>query len=256
MTNNLEARAIELNSRSHLEDALCVLARVLGRCRGGCAALCMSAIICSATAQAAIISQYDFTGDSLNRAATTVAANVVAGDVTDAPMVNNNPTVVLSRTTGVGYTSEPSLSIARANFNESSVAENVYFTLDVAPQTGYELDLSTLTFNAARGGGATPRTYDVRTSLDGFAASLTGAVELLTARPTFTPVSIDLSGSQFQNITSPLTFQVRIMTPTVLQNVDFDDITINGEVAIAVPEPAAISLLSIVGIAMIGRRRR
>ena len=207
-------------------------------------------------AQAGIISQYSFTGAALNRDATTVAGNVAAGAITDAPTVNNNATVVLARTTGVGYSTEPVLSVARANFNESSVPENVYFTFNVAPTSGYELDLSSLTFNAARGGGATPRTYDVRTSLDGFATSLTGTVELLTARPTFTSVSVDLSGGQFQNLTSPLTFQVRIFTPTVLQNIDFDDITINGEVVAAVPEPAALSLLALAGCWLFQGRRR
>lgn len=198
-------------------------------------------------AHAGIISQYSFTGATLNRDATTVASNVTAGAITDAPKVNNNATVVLARTTGVDYPTEPVLSVARANFNESSVPENVFFTFSVAPTSGYELDLSSLTFNAARGGGATPRTYDIRTSLDGFATSLTGVVELLTARPTFTPVSVDLSGTQFQNLTLPLTFQVRIFTPTVLQNIDFDDITINGDVAAAVPEPTAISLFALAG---------
>ena len=78
------------------------------------------------------------------------------------------------------------------------------------------------------------RDYDIRSSLDGFATSLTGIVPIPTVRPTFTPVSVDLSGAPFQNLTSPLTFQFRFFTPGFSQNVDFDDITLNGTVAAAV----------------------
>ena len=187
--------------------------------------------------------------------ATTVATDVTAGNITDSPTVNGNPTSVLVRTTGVGYATEPVLSAARANFNESSVRDNVYFTFSVAANAGNELDLSSLTFNVARGGAATPRDYDIRTSLDGFATSLTGIVAINTARPTFTAVSVDLSAAQFQNLTSPMTFQFRFFTAGVSQNVDFDDITLNGAV-VAVPEPNTLAVLAIAGGWMFRRRRR
>ena len=44
---------------------------------------------------------------------------------------------------------------------------------------------------------------------------------------------IDLSGSPFQNLTAPINFQFRFFTPGVAQNIDFDDITVSGSVAIA-----------------------
>jgi len=104
------------------------------------------------TARGAIITQYAFTGATLNRSATTVDGNVTAGNITDSPTVNGNATSVLIRTNGVGYPSEV-LSAARANFNESSVRANVFFTFTVSPNAGMELDLSSLTFNVAQGGG-------------------------------------------------------------------------------------------------------
>jgi hypothetical protein len=221
-----------------------------------CLLFLMGSIVFASAARGAIISQYSFTGSTLNRSATTVASDVTAGNITDAPTVNNNPTVVLARTTGVGYGTEPVLSAARANFNESSVRANVYFTFTVSPNAGNELDLSSLTFNVAQGGGtASTRDYEVRTSLDGFVSSLTGIVLLPTVRPTFTPVLVNLSAAQFQDLTSPLTFQVRFFTPTVSQNVDFDDITINGAV-VAVPEPTTLILLAIAGGWIFRRRQR
>jgi hypothetical protein len=205
-------------------------------------------------ARGAVIAQYAFTGATLNRNATTVDPNATAGSITDSPTVNGNPTSVLIRTTGVGYTGEPNLSAARANFAESSDRANVYFTFTVDANAGYELDLSSLTFNVAQGGGtALTRDYDVRSSADGFATSLTGVVPIPTVRPTWTAVTVPLSGGAFQDLTSPITFQVRIFTPTVSQNVDFDDITVNGTVA-AVPEPNSLAVLAI-GACMLRRRR-
>ena len=155
---------------------------------------------------------------------------MTAGTITDAPIVFTHPMVELIRTTGVGYATEPVLSAQREPWNESLNPENVYFSFSVAANAGNELDLSSLTFNVARGGAATPRIYDVRTSLDGVDTSLTGVVEINTQRPTFTPVSVDLSAAQFQDLSSPLTFRIHFFSPDFNQNVDFDDITINGTV--------------------------
>jgi len=205
------------------------------------------------TARGAIITQYAFTGATLNRSATTVDGNVTAGNITDSPTVNGNATSVLIRTNGVGYPSEV-LSAARANFNESSVRANVFFTFTVSPNAGMELDLSSLTFNVAQGGGtASTRDYEVRSSVDNFATSLTNIVLIPTVRPTFTPVSVTLSAAPFQNLTAPVTFQVHFFTPGVSQNVDFDDITLNGTVS-AVPEPHGLAMLSAACAWMLRRR--
>lgn len=222
--------------------------RVVGRCWRACVLAFAAALIVHEAAQAGIVTQYSFTGATLNRNATTVAGNVTAGPITDAPTVNNNATVTLVRTNSVGYATEPVLSAARANFNESSVRDNVYFTFTVTPDAGFDMDLSSLAFKVAQGGGtAATRDYDIRTSLDGFVSSLTGIAAIPTVRPTFTNVSVDLSAVQFQNLAAPLTFQFRFFTPGVLQNVDFDDITLNGDVT-AIPEPGA-PLMMFAGVA-------
>ncbi|MGB7156494.1 MAG: PEP-CTERM sorting domain-containing protein [Tepidisphaeraceae bacterium] len=222
--------------------------------RFGCLAFLVAAMILGGTARGAVIAQYSFTGNTLS--ATTVAPNATAGSVTGSPNVNNQPTSALTFATGVGYATQPTLAAARANTNESGTRSDVYFTFTVSADAGNELDLSSLTFNVAQGGGtAGTRDYEIRSSLDGFATSLTGIVPIPTVRPTFTPVTLDLSGAQFQNLTSPLTLQVRYFTPGVLQNVDFDDIVLNGTVAV-VPEPNALAVLVTAGGWMLRRRRR
>ena len=200
--------------------------------------LFMTVISLRGSAQGEIVAQYSFTDVEplvLNRNATTIAANVTAGEITDAPIVFTHPMVQLVRSTGIGYPTEPLLSASRAPWNESNIPENVYFSFTVAPDSGHELDLDELAFNVARGGASTPRTLDIRSSVDEFVTSLTGLVEVTTERPTFASVPIDLSGVEFQNLISPITFRVHFFTPTFNQNLDFDDITINGTVAIAVP---------------------
>jgi hypothetical protein len=201
----------------------------------------MAAVIFSAAARGDVLSQYSFTDVvpmQLNRDATTVAPNVMAGTITDAPEVppGLNPPhnmVVLARSVDIGYASQPTLAASRGAWNEANDIANVYFSFDIAPASGYQLDLTTLTFNVSRGGAATPRVYDVRSSADGFATSLvSGPVEILTQRPTWTPVSVDLSGAAFQDLTSPVTFRMHYLGTfgQFGQNIDYDDITVNGTV--------------------------
>jgi hypothetical protein len=198
----------------------------------------MAVVIFNAAARGDVLSQYTFTDvepSTLNRNATTVATNVTAGEITDAPIVFSHPMVVLARATDIGYATQPVLAASRAPWDEANLIENVYFSFVVSPDSGYELNLDELTFNVARGGAATPRVYDVRSSVDGFAASLVaGPVEILTQRTTWTPVSIDLSGAAFQNLTSPLAFRLHYMGQVGQfgQNIDFDEITVNGTVAV------------------------
>jgi hypothetical protein len=180
------------------------------------------------TARGAIITQYAFTGATLNRSATTVDGNVTAGNITDSPTVNGNATSVLIRTNGVGYPSEV-LSAARANFNESSVRANVFFTFTVSPNAGMELDLSSLTFNVAQGGGTA--STRLRSPLKRRQLRDEPYQTSCSSRP-FVPPShlcrLPYPRRRFRILTAPVTFQVHFFTPGVSQNVDFDDITLNG----------------------------
>jgi hypothetical protein len=80
-----------------------------------------------------------------------------------------------------------------------AVANNQYFQFTVTPETGFELDLSSLTFDATS--NTPPSGWVLRSSLDGFATDLATA-DVPTSFPTLTPVSIDLTGAAFQAISS------------------------------------------------------
>jgi hypothetical protein len=138
----------------------------------------------------------------------------------------------------------------------SAVANNSYFTFTITPNVGEELDLSSLTFNVARGGGGgTPRGYAVRTSVDAFAANVTQA-DVGTVRPTWTSVTADLSGPAYQHLTTGTTFNLYMYAPSTGSSMEFDSITVNGTVAAVVPEPATGLLLGLGGLLLRSRRAR
>jgi hypothetical protein len=256
MTDHLEAIRLGPFSRSLMTTLIGIASRALNGHQVACLALPMAAIVFGGTARGDLVAQYSFTDITagvLNRNATTVAANVTAGSITDSPTVNAQVTSVLTRATGIGYATQPVLAAARGAAVEGSVRSNVYFTFAVSANSGFELDLSSLTFNVAQGSTSAvlnTRDYDIRTSLDNFANSLTGTTSIGTNRPTFTPVTLNLSGAQFQDLMSPLTFQFRFFSTTGAgQNIDFDDITVNGTVA-AVPEASSLAfvLVSLIGV--------
>jgi hypothetical protein len=148
---------------------------------------------------------------------------------------------------------------------------NKYFQFSLTAPAGSDVDLTTLTFDIARGGGGTPRGFFIRTSLDNFASTLavTGTPaftanavnaignDVTTVRPNYTAASADLSA--FQNIQDQpggtLTFRVYTYAPAAGNSLDFDNITINGN-ASNVPEPASLALIGLGGLVLARRVRR
>lgn len=131
-----------------------------------------------------------------------------------------------------------------------AITNAVFFSFTVTPNAS--MSLTDLQFDAARGGGGTPRGYDIRSSVDNFATDL-GTADLATVRPTYTHVTIDLSGAAFQNLTTPTTFRFYVYSPGGGSSVDFDNIVLNGA---ATPEPASLSLVGLGGLTLLRRRAR
>lgn len=198
---------------------------------------------------------YDGTNTQPDFFPTTVDANVSATGM----MLPPGTTVIMQAS--VAATAPPSAPYLRLDQNGNStseaqaVANDKYFTFSITPNPGRIMSLTSLDFNATRGGGATPRGYGVRSSANGFASDLSTA-DLDTARPTWTPISVDLSGPGFQNLTSAttLTFRFYSYAPSPGQSIDWDDFTLNGTVTV-VPEPAS-GLLCAAALATAARRRR
>lgn len=151
----------------------------------------------------------------LNVSATTMAAGSgMALDYT-SPATQPTSTPYLRTTfTAVGGT--PALAITN----------NAYFNFTVTANAGYVLNLTSLNFDAMRGGAGTPRGYVVRSSVDGFSANLAQS-DIGTARPTFTNVNVDLSAAAFQNLPT-ITFRIYSYSSATTSSVDFDSFTVNG----------------------------
>lgn len=205
----------------------------------------------SGVSQAAVIAGYDFgIEDAGTFSATTVDPEVSAAAITKGTGVGNfEPNWTL------GYDSDAVLQANPSNKTSSVAAINgdAYFTFTVTPNATQAINLDSLTFNAARGGGGVPRGYDVRSSVDNFENTL-GTADLPTARPTWTPVSIDLSGSDFSNLTTATEFRFYIYSPNSGNSIEFDDIELNGIVA-TVPEPSSALLIAFGGLLLTRRKR-
>lgn len=180
-----------------------------------------------------ILDQYTFGSDGSTPGVltpTTVGANVSPTSITpDSGLALDltNPVV-----------QPPSTPYLRTTFNvlsqtpDAAIINNADFKFTLAANAGFLLELTSLTFDVMRGGTTAPRGYDVRSSVDNFAATL-GTADVTTNRPTFTPVSIDLSGSVFQNL-STITFKIFCYTPATGSSVDYDNIVVNG-ITMALP---------------------
>jgi MYXO-CTERM domain-containing protein len=205
---------------------------------------------------------------------TTVGAGLTAGVLT--PNNLNAPVGVdLTSTTanpgGLNHYIGWSRSAGTADTSlAAALAEATYFSFTLTPNAGQSLSISSLSFDAvAATTGPSDRSFYALSDKTSYTTSgllLTGStvtgsplmpynVTTLTSDQLF---SVDLSGnSLFQGITDSVTFRIYLRTPTVSQNIGFDNLTVNGLV-VPVPEPSSFAFLGLGGLALLtaSRRRR
>lgn len=173
----------------------------------------------------AVLLAFNLTNDFV---ASTTASGITTGSIT-----NQSGSLFSFTRGGNGYASDPVSSAgpaSGASNGATALSTNSYFFTTINPLSGKQMSLTSLTINMARGGAATPRGYDIRSSADAYAASLATA-DISTQRTTWTAVTVDLTGAAFQNVTGPITFRIYIYAPSTSNVIDWDDLTINGTVA-------------------------
>jgi hypothetical protein len=111
---------------------------------------------------------------------------------------------------------------------DEAVTKDKYFQFTVTANAGLSLNLTSLTFDCARGGGAMPRGWVLLSSVDGFANPI-DTQEVLTQRPNLTNFTVDLSGASFQQL-SAVTFRMYVYVPGGGQSLEYSNVTLNGKV--------------------------
>jgi hypothetical protein len=201
------------------------------------------------TAHADVIGLYDFTAANVNSTDTevnSVASSILNGAgliSTNAGRSTSNGGQFFIRTLGT------SASEAAVTANDINGNDYVQFTL--TGNSGFNLNLTNLTFNYGSYGGTVTyiQNFFVRSSLDGFTANISPGIITENAPATAlvtTPntATFDLSGAPFQSI-SAVTLRLYafddIDSNTSL--VRMDNFTFNGTVTSAIPEPSTYALI-------------
>jgi hypothetical protein len=111
---------------------------------------------------------------------------------------------------------------------DQAVKNNKYFEFTIMAAPDLSLDLDFLIFEAARGGGSTPRGWVLRSSVDGFTNNI--ATELVeTQRPELSLFFVDLTDPQFQDL-SEVTFRIYTFVPLGGQSLEYRNVLLFGSV--------------------------
>jgi hypothetical protein len=165
--------------------------------------------------------------------ATNTAAGGILTPGLGMSLFNTNSTLTLNGST------VPVLAFAPVNDStnlSTALANNAWFTFTLTVGSSVtDLDVTNLTFNAARGGAGTPRGYGVYVTTPTTTDELVrGATDLTTARPNSVLQIIDLSSvASLQNLIAGqlVTFKIPVYSPTNTSTLIFDDITVKGNVS-------------------------
>lgn len=205
---------------------------------------------CVQEASAAIVAQYNFGQAGPH----TTAPNVTASNVTQSNMNTFN---VGATSSSYGSGTNPFLAVAPNISGQSdpagAYANNQYWTFTLSPSSGYQINLDDIQFTVFRGGASGTRGFAVYSSVDSYASALLTVTNESGTRSSPRSETITLSSS-FDALTSPVTFRFYIHSLNNASTVEFDSLTLNGEVSL-IPEPASLLTLgSFAGLLM--RRRR
>jgi len=212
------------------------------------------------SASAATLALYDFTGSSL--ASSDTDPNSAATDFFTprvSPVVGNWNSSVAGVNTGSGtpapaYAWKPPGTTTKA----ATIASNVYWSFDIDPDTGYAMDLESITFDLSVANGARPMSYVLRSSLDSFASDIAGTEVVDLGAQGFTLTTLNLPSASFDNLTDAVEFRLYTWSTAGSGSSgsawQFDNITLNGTVFIPEPTSAAM-LLGACSLLLLRRRR-
>ncbi|MEX2607295.1 MAG: PEP-CTERM sorting domain-containing protein [Kiritimatiellia bacterium] len=233
----------------------------------------LTALLATASvSHGAILTTFDFTGDSL--AAANEAVNTSSTDIAAGSDVNN--TVGFS-TSGSGSTdgtattgifsggSSNTVTLANTSWANGLTAANTagqYFEFTINADSGYTIDLTHISYGATRISGTPPRTTGIfiKTSKEiSFTERGSKALSSTSTMDDNDYLNVDLSGlgTDFTGVTSA-TFRIVMADDSTGRTGTgaIDNIALQG--AVVIPEPSTFALMGLFGLAalMAYRRRR
>lgn len=205
------------------------------------------AIACGLTfslpAQASVLATYDFTSDT----------NGAIHDARVASTAFSSSSSAYIGIDGFGSILEVYPNIDGGS-EADAVAANSYFQIDLAAAPSDTLGLESLSFDAGKGGYSSPRSFFVRSSLDGFSTDLISqSFGDGQSAPSLYGVNL---ASAFGSATN-VTFRFYVTTPSAANNsMDFRALSFDSApFSPGVPEPATWALM-IMGFGLAGSALR
>lgn len=220
------------------------------------------------SANATVLAQYDFGGTSLADSAgsSDADADTIVGDLSfsSTAFLRNSDSVqrIFFTTNATFGNPAPAWQLANDGVNTNladAISEGDFFSFTIDPN-GNSVSLTNLTFDGYRNNGSSNAnvTFHLFSDIDGFTAGDVIGSDVIDQQAIVSG-SIDLSGSQFQNISSATTFRIYATDNGTdsFSRVAFDNIVLNGTVS-PIPEPSTVwGSLVIAGAAFfcVSRRR-
>jgi hypothetical protein len=115
-----------------------------------------------------------------------------------------------------------------SNTPAEAVTKDKYFQFTVDAADGFVLNLSSLEFDAGRGGNATPRGWVLLSNVDGY-TNIIDTQEVPTVRPDQTHFTINLTGPSYQGLTT-VSFRIYTYLPGGGRSIEYSNVTLNGKV--------------------------
>ena len=196
------------------------------------------------------LTQYHFLGDPASLMPTQTNSNITASNInfTDSVATQFNSVNSFLVIPNGGSTTA-----------EQSVANNSFFQFTIVAETGYAINLLSLTFDNAYGNNNFGSGWVLRSSIDNFSTNIASqVVPIYYDFPGFTSQSVALNTPEYQGLTSPLTFRVYSFGSVPSEAaMAYANLALNGTTSTVAPIPDAIWLVSsgLIGFVRFVRRK-
>lgn len=220
----------------------------------------------AAPASAALVADYAFASSGNGNSAPSAIAGVTASPVTINTASGNISGSIGTNPSNAYPDNVLQVQAAGDAASGQSVTKAVdgdaYWSFTIHIDNSMVIDLGSLSFEVARG-GSSGRGFVIRSSVTGvtnlgtFDRSFnneTGTLAPVSARPTMTLKTIDLSDAAFKGLTdTSVTFYFYHFAADTNRQFEFDDVRVDAQL---VPEPASVALIGVGGALVLLRQRR